>query len=66
MDDQIFNMLNEWHDVVVRCGENPRHLLAAALDESEYRLLAVNKLLTPKELDGKFNAYRLGWMFMPP
>ena len=64
MDDQIFTMLNAWHDVVVRCGENPHHLLAAALDESELRYLAVPKLVTPKELDGKFNAYRLGWM--PP
>ncbi|XP_052240102.1 uncharacterized protein LOC127850812 isoform X2 [Dreissena polymorpha] len=51
MDDQIFVMLNAWHDVVVRCGENPRHLLAAALDDCENRFLAVTKLVTPKELD---------------
>ncbi|KAH3711193.1 uncharacterized protein LOC127857538 [Dreissena polymorpha] len=52
MDDQIFAMLNAWHDVVVRCGENPRRLLAAALDDCENRFLAVTKLVTPKELDG--------------
>ncbi|KAH3711146.1 uncharacterized protein LOC127857537 [Dreissena polymorpha] len=52
MDDQIFAMLNAWHNVVVRCGENPRHLLAAALDDCENRYLAVTKLVTPTELDG--------------
>ncbi|XP_052230152.1 uncharacterized protein LOC127844162 isoform X2 [Dreissena polymorpha] len=52
MDDQIFALLNAWHDVVVGCGENPRHLLAAALHACENRYLAVSKLVTPKELDG--------------
>ncbi|KAH3769968.1 hypothetical protein DPMN_171247 [Dreissena polymorpha] len=49
-DERIFAMLKAWHDTVISCEQNPRHLLAVALEDSGNRLLAI-KLVPGEELD---------------
>lgn len=49
--EQIYQMLKSWYDVVVRCGEDPRQLLAAALVNVGNNLLA-SELIPDWQLKG--------------
>ena len=44
-------MLKSWHDEVVQCGENPRHLLAAAFVSLQNFLLA-SELIPEDQFEG--------------